>query len=69
MNVGQFDRILRGLLGLVLVILPMTSAASIALYSTSWIYWGSVAIGAVLLLTAVFRFCPLYRLLGCSTRR
>jgi membrane protein YdbS with pleckstrin-like domain len=69
MNVGLVDRSIRALLGLVLLVLPLTASASIALYATPWIYWGSVVLGVILLTTAVFSFCPLYRMMGCTTRR
>lgn len=60
-NVGNIDRIVRAVLGLVLL--------------ASWIFgWlsGSLAIvlgivGIVLLATAAIKFCPLYRLVGAST--
>jgi hypothetical protein len=61
-NVGTFDRILRLALGLALIAyaipfgFPPTGG--------NWIGW----IGIVPLLTAIFRFCPAYSLLGVSTR-
>ena len=60
-NVGSADRVIRILLGLVLIALPFVMA------------WGtlgtvvSVLIGAVLVITALVRFCPAYRLLGIRT--
>ena len=57
-NVGSADRLIRIILGLVLIALPFVLA------------WGTLAtivsalIGAVLVVTALFRFCPAYRLLG-----
>ena len=47
-NVGGIDRIIRGIVGLVIV------AAGV--YFKSW--WG--AIGLALLFTVVFRYCPIY---------
>lgn len=64
-NVGSADRILRAIIGLVLIVgtlipsLPLTSAP--VLQAIAFI------VGLVLLLTAVVRFCPLYRLIGVST--
>ena len=52
-NVGNTDRLIRALLGALLLIG--------ALLGTSWI---AGLIGAVLLGTAYLRFCPVYRLLG-----
>lgn len=60
-NVGSADRLIRILLGLVLIALPFMSG------------WGtlgtivSAVIGAVLVVTALVRFCPLYRLIGVRT--
>lgn len=55
-NVGGIDRILRIIVGLVLLSLifwgPMT-------------YWG--LIGLVPLLTGLFGFCPLYPIVGINT--
>ena len=59
-NVGGIDRILRIVIGLVLVILAATG-------TVGWWGWlGLIPIG-----TGLFRFCPLYPLLGissCATR-
>lgn len=60
-NVGSADRLIRIILGLVLIILPFMSG---------WRTLGamvSVVIGAVLVVTALVRFCPLYRPLGVRT--
>lgn len=63
-NVGTIDRSLRFIVGLMLIVLPfvMSSLAS----------WGNrryaaVAVGVVMLATAVFRFCPAYTLFGIRT--
>lgn len=59
-NVGGIDRILRIVIGAVLVILAATG-------TVGWWGWlGLIPIG-----TGLFRFCPLYPLLGissCATR-
>lgn len=55
-NVGGIDRVLRAVLGVVLIALVFVGP------QTPW-GW----IGVVPLLTAVVRFCPLYPLLGIST--
>ena len=54
-NVGKIDRVIRVLIGLVLLIG--------GIYFGSW--WG--AIGLVPLLTATIGWCPLYSLFGLST--
>jgi hypothetical protein len=55
-NVGGIDRVLRAVLGVVLIALVFVGP------QTPW-GW----IGLVPLLTAVVRFCPLYPILGIST--
>lgn len=64
-NVGNIDRVLRGLLGLILIIAPLLNTP--AIWSSAPVAYGSMAIGLVLLVTAVLRFCPLYRIIGIST--
>ena len=56
LNVGGIDRILRIVVGIVLIGLAATG--------TVW-WWGWL--GVVPLATGLFRFCPMYRLLGMST--
>ena len=55
-NVGNIDRIARGLLGLVLIVLALTGTIGV---------WGWI--GVVPLLTAALGTCPLYTMLGFST--
>jgi hypothetical protein len=66
-NVGQIDRILRVLVGLVLIVLPFVSGW--ALWTNAVLMWGAVAIGVVLIATAAISFCPIYALLGLSSKR
>ena len=54
-NVGTIDRILRILVGLVLISLVFVGPK---------VVWGWV--GLVPLLTGVFKFCPAYKLLGLN---
>lgn len=54
-NVGTTDRILRAVIGLVII--------TAGFYFASW--WG--AIGAILLVTAALGWCPLYLPFGLST--
>jgi len=56
MNVGTLDRIIRIILGLVLMILAYTGTLGL------WAY-----IGIVLLATGLLRWCPIYTLLGVQT--
>lgn len=55
-NVGGIDRILRVLAGVALLALTLTGQIGA---------WGWI--GMVPLATGLFRFCPLYRLLGINT--
>ncbi|SEQ18326.1 YgaP family membrane protein [Giesbergeria anulus] len=55
-NIGGVDRILRIVVGLVLIGLAATDTVG---------WWGWI--GVVPLLTGVFRFCPAYTLLGINT--
>lgn len=55
-NVGTIDRVLRIAVGLLLVSLAFTGTIGL---------WGYI--GIVLLATGVFRFCPLYRMVGMNT--
>lgn len=54
-NVGGGDRVFRIVLGVVVI--------GAGIYYRSW--WG--ALGALPLLTGLFRFCPVYLPLGTST--
>jgi len=66
-NVGVIDRVVRFLLGVFLLAAPFVFAAPF--WSTTVVMFGSVLIGAILLTTGVVGICPLYSLLGKSTRR
>jgi|UniRef100_UPI004047EC21 hypothetical protein len=56
MNVGGIDRVLRILVGLVLIALAATNTVGL---------WGWL--GLIPLATGVFRFCPAYPILGISS--
>jgi hypothetical protein len=64
-NVGTPDRIARIVIGAVLVLLPFLSG--LALFANPHWLWASIIVGAVLIVTAIVRFCPLYAILGLST--
>ncbi len=58
-NLGNLDRLIRLIIGAVLIIAGLTvfqSGAAIA-----------VVVGIVLVVTAAIKFCPLYRLFGLRT--
>ncbi|WGH78227.1 YgaP family membrane protein [Jannaschia ovalis] len=61
-NMGQTDRTLRTVIGVVLLILAIVSL------SGAWA-WLSGLVGVVLLATAATGYCPPYALLGISTRK
>jgi hypothetical protein len=65
-NIGTIDQYTRIVLGLALIAFALQDGLSIQ----GW-HWTGL-IGVVLLLTAFFRYCPLYSILGISghaTRR
>jgi len=64
-NVGGIDRTLRIAVGLVLIVLAILDSTGVARIGFGIGLWGWV--GAVPLLTGVFRFCPFYPILGLST--
>lgn len=66
-NLGNADRLLRVVLGLILFIAPLANIP--AIWSSGLLAYGSMIVGVVLVVTALFRFCPLYRILGISTCR
>ncbi|MEE9333543.1 MAG: DUF2892 domain-containing protein [Granulosicoccaceae bacterium] len=64
-NVGSADRIFRIILGLALVASPFL--LKLALWENPAAKWAAIVVGLVLIVTAVVRFCPLYRVVGAST--
>jgi len=62
-NLGSADRIIRLVLGAILLALPfimdmnMGGAAAIAM----------LVVGAVLVVTSVIKFCPAYKIIGVRT--
>ena len=56
LNVGGIDRTLRIVVGIALIALAATGTVG---------WWGYI--GIVPLVTGLFRFCPLYSMLGMST--
>lgn len=56
-NLGKMERIARGVLGLLLVVLAAIGT----------IGWRGGYLGAIFIATAAISFCPIWRLLGIST--
>jgi hypothetical protein len=65
LNVGTPDRIIRVILGLVLIALPFLNPAW---FMNPILWWGSIVVGVVLVATAAISFCPIYYVLGLRTR-
>ena len=59
-NTGNIDRAIRAILGLILIALAATGTVGV------W-GWIGIVIGIVLLLTAIFGFCPAYAIFGMNT--
>lgn len=66
-NIGAAERVIRFLVGLVLILAPLWNRVALTL--APWMMVVSVLIGLVLVLTAYFRSCPLYSVFGVSTCR
>ena len=66
-NVGTLDRIIRLVVGALLVAAPLVIAAP--LWASALAFWASIIVGIVLIATAAFSFCPIYAALGLSSKR
>lgn len=66
-NVGGIDRVLRFIAGVVLILVPFAAPSVPVLAGLGHWSWLIGAWGLVMLLTAAFRFCPAYPLLGVNT--
>lgn len=64
-NMGAADRVIRFVVGTALIFAPIADVFGMSVSSPAVV--ASVLIGVVLVITAFFRFCPLYRALGAST--
>lgn len=60
-NIGTNDRILRIVVGVALALYAVYGLASV------W-QWVAFTVAAILIITALVRFCPAYALFGASTR-
>ena len=66
-NVGTVDRLLRALIGIVLLWLAFGSG--MALFDQPIVKYGAALIGVVMLIVAVVRVCPIYAIFGWRTCR
>lgn len=62
-NVGNIDRVIRVLVGAILIALPFVTQV----LQNETLKLVAPIVGVVLIVTALVRFCPLYRLIGAST--
>ena len=62
MNMGKMDRIIRAILGIIIVVIAFLAVGGIA----QIILW---IVGAILILTAAIGFCPLYAPFHFSTKK
>ena len=62
-NAGTADRLIRAILGLALMATPWLAG-----WPAPWLMAG-VAVGLVILATSAFSFCPIYALVGLSSKR
>lgn len=66
-NVGTADRVVRLIVGIVLIASPWLFQSQI--WQNPFMLWAIPIVGIVLAATGLVRFCPLYRLLGVRTCR
>lgn len=64
-NVGRIDRIVRLIVGTLLIAAPIFFSGALPVGPV--LSWATPLVGAILVMTALFRFCPLYRLIGINT--
>lgn len=65
-NVGTLDRIVRLIMGALLAAAPFLTA--FPLWANPIAFWASIIVGAVLIATSAFSFCPIYAALGLSSK-
>ncbi|MCP5071754.1 MAG: DUF2892 domain-containing protein [Rhodobacteraceae bacterium] len=66
-NVGNRDRLVRGGLGLLMLVAAYFTPASD--FASPAMYYVVVAVGVILIATAVMKSCLIYRVLGISTAK
>jgi len=66
-NVGKIDRIIRMLLGLVLLYLAFLNG--LPAFDAVLLKYAAAAVGLVMLIVATTRICPVYTILGFTTCR
>mgnify|MGYP002336205885 CR=1 FL=1 len=66
-NVGTLDRIIRFILGALLVAAPFVTGWP--LWGGGLAFWFAVTFGVVLIATSALSFCPIYSALRLSSKR
>ncbi|MEO8756554.1 MAG: DUF2892 domain-containing protein [Devosia sp.] len=66
-NVGTLDRIFRFAVGAFLAVAPFLTGWPV--WTSAVALWASVIVGVVLIATSMFSFCPIYAVLGLSSKR
>ncbi|WP_196260290.1 YgaP family membrane protein [Pelagibacterium limicola] len=64
-NIGPYDRLIRAITGIALIAAAFFSRLPV--FDNPALQWGAAILGAILILTALIRFCPLYLPLRLST--
>lgn len=64
-NLGSIDRVLRVVLGLVLIAAPFVSDFGVFVSTSATII--AIVAGVILIATSAMRFCPIYRIFGIRT--
>lgn len=66
-NVGTVERILRAILGLIVLYLAFLSG--LPLFDGALFKYGAAVVGIVMLVVAATRVCPIYAIFGIKTCR
>lgn len=61
-NINQYDRIIRAILGIALILAGL-------LMATATLQIVLIVVGVILLATAAINFCPIYRIFNFSTKK
>ncbi len=65
-NIGTADRVLRFIVGAILIALPFVMP-HLEIWANPLFKYGAFAVGSVMILTGFIRFCPAYFLIGANT--
>lgn len=64
-NVGTLDRVLRAILGVILLYLAFFSGLSV--FAGPLMKYGAALVGVVMLAVAAMRVCPIYAIFGIKS--